>query len=83
VDDTTRVITLPPRDRVNIGLAAVAGALAVLAVMTAQNALSPRAHAGATAPPSPTALVSPEPTATLEIPVAQPPANGGKGKKRD
>ena len=85
MDETTRVITLPPKERVNIGLAALAGALAVLVVVTAHETFTPGPRAEAT--PAPTVIQSAAPTTTpAEAPAqraAQPAQKNGKGKGRD
>jgi hypothetical protein len=73
-----KVITLPPKERVNIALAVVAGALTVLVVISAHDALASRL--AAPAPPAPTATASPAPTdAAPAAPHGKPP----KGKGHD
>ena len=70
-----RVITLPPKERVNIALAAIAGALLILVLVAAHDTLS-RA-ASPTSVPSAPAMTSVPATAT---PAAPAPAKGkGKG----
>jgi hypothetical protein len=87
MDETTRVITLPPKERVNIGLAALAGALAVLVVITAHETFTAGSRAGVTPLPTPAVIRSAEPTAApTDAPAqraAQPAQKNGKGKGRD
>lgn len=81
--DATRVIMLPPKDRVNIGLAVVAGALAVLVLFTAHDRLSAGGASAATPAPS---LATSAPTLTpTDAPQAAPraPKAGDKGKGHD
>ena len=80
----TTVITLPPKQRVNIALAVVAGALAVLVVITAHDTFAARSASHAT--PVPTAVTSPAPTeAATPAPLAPAAPNGkpAKGKGHD
>ncbi len=79
MDRTTRidtVITLPPKDRVNLGLAALAGALAVLVVLAAHDRfLGGSAHATFAPSPAPPTLTA----APSEAHTAAPPRAKGKG----
>lgn len=73
----TTVITLPPKQRVNIALALVAGALAVLVVITAHDTFVGQAGA---ATPAPTAITTPAPTDQAP---AAPNGKPAKGKGHD
>ena len=75
--ERTRVITLPPKHVVNVFLAIVAGALAMLVGITARDTFAaPPGGVASPALPSPTVLVTPRPTPAT----ATPSANGDKGK---
>lgn len=69
-DDGARVIARPSKDRVNLGLAAVAGALAALVLLTVSGALGGTSFTGAAPERSAPAHRSAPPTPT------QPPADG-------
>ena len=69
------VITLPPKHRVNLALAIVAGALAVLVVVTAHDKLAAPPAGAAT--PVPSVITSPAPTD------AAPNGRPAKGKGHD
>ncbi len=77
--DEPRVITLPPKQRVNMALAAIAGALLILVVVVAHGTFS----RGSTSTPAASfpALTS-APTSALPAPAA-PAKAGGKGKGHD
>ncbi len=74
-----RVITLPPKQRVNMLLATVAGALFVLVIIVGHDTFVSRSAAGATAAPSQSA----QPTAGVSAPPAAGPKGGTKGKGHD
>lgn len=77
----TRVITLPPKERVNIVLAVVAGALAVLVIVTAHDTFASRQP-----PPATPAVTSPAPTekaAPARVAPAAPHDKRGKGEGDD
>lgn len=70
--------------RVDLVLAAVAGALAILVGITARGALAPRASDIATPPPTVAPLASTPPTSTpAEAPAQAAPKKDHGGKGRD
>lgn len=73
-DDATRVITLPPKAHVNLGLAVVAGALAALVLFTAHDRLS--AGSARTTSPVPSLAAPTLTAAPSETPAAPPKAKG-------
>lgn len=72
--EETVEIRLPPKRHVDLALAVVAGALAVLVLLTARGAFVAHSDAPTQAP-----LVSPTADASL-LPAAPPPAPKEKGK---
>lgn len=76
----TTVITLPPKQRVNLALAVVAGALAVLVIIAAHDTFVGQTAGAAT--PAPTSITTPTPAPTDQAP-AVPNAKPAKGKGHD
>lgn len=79
--DEPRVITLPPKERVNLALAVVAGALAVLVLFSAHDVLT-RGAATATHVPAPS-LATAAPTVAPTVQPAAPAQKPAKGKGHD
>lgn len=77
----TRIITLPPKHRVNLALAIVAGALAVLVLFTAHDKLATQSAGAAT--PVPSVITSPAPTEATPVAPAAPNGKPAKGKGHD
>lgn len=85
--DTTRVATMPAlspsmKRRVDLALACIAGALAILVGITARGAIGPHANDAASPPPTVAPLASTSP-APAEAPAQAAPKKDHGGKGRD
>lgn len=90
MDETTRIDTSPARDRelatapqrkerVNLALAAVAGALAVLVIFSASDLLGRYRQGAPAASPVPTATATPADDDEPQAPAQNPPKGKGRG----